>query len=119
MKDLQTKDMLLQGPIKDGLDVLPIQPNKSIQPSVFLGERTSTQQWHACLGQPSSRITALTLCRFQLLVDHKASTHTCAACSQAKAHVLPHLPSPSRSSKPFQLLFLDVWGPAPMLSSNG
>lgn len=32
---------------------------------------------------------------------------------------IPHPPSPSRLSLPFQLLFLDVWGPVSVLSSNG
>lgn len=43
----------------------------------------------------------------------------CPTCFQAKSHALPHPPSPSQSCHPFQLLFLDVWGPTPILSSNG
>lgn len=40
--------------------------------------------------------------------------YLCDACSQAKAHVLPHPPLSSTLIMFFQLLFLDVWGPSPV-----
>jgi hypothetical protein len=44
--------------------------------------------------------------------------HVCPTCQQGKSHQL-HFPiSASISTSPFQLLFMDVWGPAPLLSSS-
>jgi hypothetical protein len=37
----------------------------------------------------------------------------CSPCQQGKSHRLHFSIYPSTSSKPLQLLFLDVWGPAP------
>lgn len=46
-------------------------------------------------------------------------TNPCSDCSWAKAHCLPHPLSPTRSTKPLELLFIDVWGPAHELSIKG
>jgi hypothetical protein len=37
----------------------------------------------------------------------------CDACQQGKSHQLPYPKSTSVSSNPFELVFSDVWGPAP------
>lgn len=42
-----------------------------------------------------------------------SSDSVCDACQQAKSHQLPYPKSSSVSSFPLQLVFSDVWGPAP------
>lgn len=37
----------------------------------------------------------------------------------SKAHSLPYNESKSIYSKPLQLIYSDLWGPAPLISSNG
>jgi hypothetical protein len=37
----------------------------------------------------------------------------CDACQQAKSHQLPYPKSVSISTQPLELMFSDVWGPAP------
>jgi hypothetical protein len=37
----------------------------------------------------------------------------CDACQKAKSHQLPYPKSSSVSSVPLELVFSDVWGPAP------
>jgi hypothetical protein len=37
----------------------------------------------------------------------------CDACQQGKSHQLPSLKSVSVSKVPLELIFLDVWSPAP------
>lgn len=37
----------------------------------------------------------------------------CDACQRGKSHQLPYPKSTSLSSSPFELIFSDVWGPAP------
>lgn len=43
----------------------------------------------------------------------------CHPCQQAKSKKPPFVSSSSCSSKPFQVLFMDVWGPSPILSNDG
>lgn len=125
MKDLHTWTVLFQGSVRNGLYVLPsnVEDSSTSSPSlsphmVLIGERTSSQIRHSSLGHPSPRITSLTIQKFHLHVTKKSTTSFCAACSKAKSHALPHPSSPSRSQHPFQLLFLNMWGPVPVLSSN-
>lgn len=56
----------------------------------------------------------------QILCRHKLSfakdsnnDHVCNACQQGKAHHLPYPRSTSLSARPLDLIFSDVWGPAP------
>lgn len=58
--------------------------------------------------------------RFKLPVSAvSSSAGLCSACCQAKSHSLPFSQSVSTVTRPLQLLFMDVWGPAPVLSRNG
>lgn len=38
---------------------------------------------------------------------------------KTKAHILPFLPSLSFVSNPLEVIHLDLWGPSPIVSSNG
>lgn len=120
VKDLRTQAVLLYGPVKEGLYVLPDDAQAVSNPSkqALIGERTSSQIWHSWLGHPSPRIIAFTIRQFQLLVTTKDTVSPCSACLHAKSHALPHPSSSTRSTQPFQLLFLDILGPTPMLSSS-
>lgn len=123
VKDSCTREALLQGTVRYGLYVMPSHvsttPSTSVSPQAFVGERTDTQTWHMCLVHPSPRITSHTVKTFQLTISSSKPVHNCTACYQAKSHALPNLTSPSRSTNPFELLFVDVWGPSPELSTNG
>jgi hypothetical protein len=39
--------------------------------------------------------------------------HICDACQKGKSHQLPYPKSSSVSTTPLELVFSDVWGPAP------
>ena len=43
----------------------------------------------------------------------------CEACQLGKSHKLPFSKSHHSSTAPLELLYSDVWGPSPILSSNG
>jgi hypothetical protein len=71
-------------------------------------------RWHHRLGHPSFRIVE------GVLRDHKLPCSfdsnkdvVCDACQKAKSHQLPYPTSTSTSSHPLELVFSDVWGPAP------
>ncbi|KAB1227925.1 Retrovirus-related Pol polyprotein from transposon TNT 1-94 [Morella rubra] len=123
VKDLRTKELLLRGPTKHGLYVFPstsTEIGSTSSPQAYVGERTSVPHWHHRLGHPSLQVVRKILHRFQLPVDvHPATSGLCSACCQAKSHTLPFSRSTSPVTRPLQLLFMDVWGPAPMLSRDG
>nr|KYP38387.1 Retrovirus-related Pol polyprotein from transposon TNT 1-94 [Cajanus cajan] len=78
------------------------------------------RQWHLRLGhQNNDAITkALKICNIHIPTVNKISDF-CDSCCIAKSHRLPSQPSSSVYSKPLELVFLDVWGPASLESSWG
>ncbi|KAF5442297.1 hypothetical protein F2P56_034969 [Juglans regia] len=118
VKDSCSREVLLQGHVEDGLYAFQSSAVTSSPPHAFLGVRTSAQLWQSRLGHPSPHTTFI-LRHFNLPFTSSTSINNCLACCNAKAHVLPHPPTSSRSTRPFELLFLDVWGPAPEPSMNG
>jgi hypothetical protein len=48
-----------------------------------------------------------------LPVSSMSNKHVCDACQQGKIHQLPYAHSIVISSEPMQLMYSDVWGPAP------
>jgi hypothetical protein len=120
VKDLHTHRLLLRGPSRDGLYIWPspltLPPSSS--PSACLGERVSVDSWHRRLGHPALRIVRNVLSKHCLPVSSNKPSQVCPACQQGKMHRLHFGSSPSVSVAPLSLLFLDVWGPAPILSKN-
>jgi len=109
IKDCRTKSILHQGPLKHGLyQQLPSLTN-STSPTALLGERTSTEQWHKCLGHPALRTVKHVISKFSLPVSSNKSAASCASCQQAKAHQLPFPTSSSIFARPLELLFSNVW----------
>ncbi|KAB1213363.1 Retrovirus-related Pol polyprotein from transposon TNT 1-94 [Morella rubra] len=124
VKDLRTGKILLQGLTSNGLYTLPASGTSVLAshstPQVSVGERTSPSHWHQRLGHPSLSIVRHLLHRFQLPVKPlSTASGLCSACYQAKSHSLPFPRSTTVTTRPLQLLFLDVWGPAPMVSRDG
>jgi hypothetical protein len=119
IEDKITETILLQGRSKDGLyPVIPSTKSTS-SPAAYIGEITSTNQWHKRLGHPSSRIVNNIASYFQLQLSSKRmAASVCNACQLGKSHCLPFLLSPSVSTFPLELIFCDVWGPPPALSLN-
>ncbi|WVZ94201.1 hypothetical protein U9M48_040122 [Paspalum notatum var. saurae] len=107
VKDLDTKH-LLRGSCHDGLYPLPTPTSQ-----VHHVTKPTLSRWHHRLGHPSSAIVTRVLKDNNLSVSSESCTSFCNACQQAKSHQLPYLRSSSVSSSPLQLIFFDVWGPAP------
>jgi hypothetical protein len=69
---------------------------------------------HSRLGHPSLPIIEQLVKNNSLLCSNESSKNSVRdACQQAKSHHLPSLVSTSVSSKPLELIFSDVWSPAP------
>lgn len=43
----------------------------------------------------------------------------CSACQMGKSHRLPNHNVHTRSSKAFEIVHVDVWGPSPTINVNG
>jgi histone deacetylase 1/2 len=80
----------------------------------FSATKPSQSQWHSRLGHPSLDIVRQILGKNKLsYVKDTSSMSVCDSCQKAKSHQLPYPISTSVSTVPLQLIFSDVWGPAP------
>ena len=53
------------------------------------------------------------------LVTHQLSYYVCDACCSSKSHKQPFNISMHKSTRPLELIHLEVWGPAPVTSHFG
>jgi hypothetical protein len=75
---------------------------------------SSLHRWHNWLGHPAVPIVQKVISCFNLSChDESNKGLVCDACQQAKSHQLPYPKSSSFPSHPLELVYLDVWGPAP------
>ncbi|XP_042982037.1 uncharacterized protein LOC122311522 isoform X1 [Carya illinoinensis] len=115
VKDSKTGTPLLRGPVRDGLYTFPAP----VCPQALVGERTTPSQWHSRLEHPSLQIVQRVISKYSLPVSIRDPPSICSACCQAKSSQLPFQASHQHSTKPLQLIYSDVWGPAPVLSREG
>jgi len=80
---------------------------------------SSFATWHARLGHPNTDVMKLVsqICKIPSI--NKTVSDFCSHCCVGKSHRLPSSPSLSVYSSPFELVFTDLWGPAPFLSNSG
>ncbi|KAM6582045.1 hypothetical protein CsatB_009047 [Cannabis sativa] len=75
--------------------------------------------WHNRLGHPSKQIVQSVMAKCNITPINKNTFDLCTACCLGKHHKLPYSNSDTVYTAPLQLLHTDLWGPAPMVSSNG
>jgi hypothetical protein len=68
---------------------------------------------HNRLGHLSFQIIQKLVSQNRISCSNESNKSVCDACQQAKSHQLLYSVSTSISLKPFELVFCDVWGPAP------
>ena len=75
--------------------------------------------WHKCLSHPNHRVLSHLL-KFRLLNNtlHFSSnvSFECDTCKLGKIMVLPFSSEGSRATKPFDIVYSDVWGISSILS---
>jgi histone deacetylase 1/2 len=115
IKEAVTKRTLLRGRAEGGLYPIKSFSSSSSPNKQALGNVKPTSSiWHSRLGHPSAPVISRILTRHQLAFTHDVKNkHICHACQQGKSHQLPYPKSTSVSSNPLDLIFSDVWGPAP------
>lgn len=115
IKEQVTRRTLHNGRCEGGL--YPLQsssprstPNKQAHAVV----KPSASLWHQRLGHPSRRVVEQIVSCHKLSFCHDSNNdRVCDACQKGKSHQLPYPKSTSLSSSPLDLVFSDVWGPAP------
>ncbi|KAE8696580.1 putative disease resistance protein [Hibiscus syriacus] len=122
VKDARTQATLLRGRLTgDGLyQLLPCEDQRS---SCLVNNVSkspvSLKLWHQRLGHPSLDIVQHVLKSCSLVFNKTEAVNVCSACMQGKSHKLPFCKSFTQYNEPFQLVFSDVWGPAPVCSTEG
>jgi len=114
IKEQGTRRTLHRGRCRGGL--YPLQSSSSSPPNKqALGvSKSPVSLWHHRLGHASSRVVKQVLDRHRLSFFHDSNNdRVCDACQQGKSHQLPYPKSKSVSASPMDLVFSDVWGPAP------
>ena len=118
VKDLNSGQALLQGPIKQDLYQLPCQITPHTNPTTLRTSLHSTSTWHHKLGHPYPAIMKHLTVNHQLPIK-VPSSHECSSCYCAKSHKLPFSNHHIRSTRPLELIYSDVWGPTPIRSLDG
>ncbi|KAM0012969.1 putative RNA-directed DNA polymerase [Helianthus debilis subsp. tardiflorus] len=119
VKDESTHTTLLSGPSENGLYTLRLPRFKSIPKIAFTAIKAPSTVWHQRLGHPHQRVFDYVISHFSLPVSTKHCSSLCTACQLGKSskHCLPL--SDFRSHNVLDLVYCDVWGPSPTLSTNG
>ena len=80
---------------------------------------TSQYLWHLRLGHPNTHTLKLALqhCNILIINKEKDVSNFCITCCMGKAHRLHSPSSETTYNHPLQLVFGDLWGPSPTVSS--
>lgn len=145
IKSQATSEVLLQGSLgKDGLysfgNLKAPSYSSSISPCVHTltsGNLHSTTlnsctipninvigpslyaQWHNKSGHPLHEVLKNVLSRCNIHIPHQSKLYFYTACCLSKVHRLLSTHFTTQYQASFELIFVDGWGPAPMLSTVG
>ena len=119
VKDKSTHTTLLTGPSDGGLYSINLPTTQSLPKVAFSTTRATTTTWHQRLGHPHSQLFQTMLCKYCLPISNKTFDFHCNSCSVGKSSKLNLLSSDYNSSGVVDLIFCDVWGPAPVPSFDG
>ena len=81
---------------------------------MFIAKTPDLNVWHRRLGHPALSIVNQVLDLCHIKKQKQSVFQFCNSCQLGKNHRLPFALSNSRASKPFELVYTDVWGPAAM-----
>ena len=91
-----------------------------MQPKVsFSATSASPTTWHQRLGHPHPQLLKSMFSKFRLPLTKNCASISCDSCSIGKSSKLHLLPSNIKSNHILDLVFYDVWGPAPVTSFGG
>jgi histone deacetylase 1/2 len=79
----------------------------------------TANQWHRRLGHPTSHVFNFLSSKNKIACTSRHSLVECQACLLGKSLHLSLRPMGHKTTTPLDLIFSDVWGPAPIFSSDG
>lgn len=126
VKDLHTKRVLAQGKLENGLYKFPVISNKKTAYVGITNDSTfqcstignKRELWHHRLGHAATDIVTRIMHNCNVSCGKYKAT-VCSSCQLAKSHRLPTCLSSSHASKPLELVYTDIWGPASVTSTSG
>jgi hypothetical protein len=118
LKDRRSGKVLLCGPNNHGLYQFPPTSNKLCS-SAIVGERVSLPQWHLRLCHLAFKLVRQVISSFNLPVSSTKHSALCPACLGSKSKQLSFSLFQSQAKCPLELIYMDVWGPSPICSTNG
>ncbi|KAG8491470.1 hypothetical protein CXB51_014668 [Gossypium anomalum] len=123
VKDIQTRETLLWGRVRDGLYQFSVDsklssPRVSAAHNVDLHASSSSSDqftlWHNRLGHLSSSVVATVLNTCGIVTNKKSLSNICIACQKGKSHKLLFSSSTTEYMELFELVVSDLWGSAPV-----
>jgi hypothetical protein len=117
LKDCRSGKVLLRDPTNHSLYQFPPTSNKLCS-SALVGERVSLPQWHLWLGHSAFKIVRQVISSLNLPVISTKHYELCHACLGFKSKQLSFSLSQSQAKCPLELIYMDVWGPYPVCSTN-
>ncbi|RVX04841.1 Retrovirus-related Pol polyprotein from transposon RE1 [Vitis vinifera] len=126
VKDLHTKRVLAQGKLENGLYKFPVISNKKTAYVGITNDSTfqcstignKRELWHHRLGHAATDIVTRIMHNCNVSCGKYKAT-VCSSCQLAKSHRLPTHLSSFHASKPLELVYTDIWGPASVTSTSG
>lgn len=86
-------------------------------PSANVTTKASKASWHHRLGHPASPILSKIISIQSLPISNSQSSYSwCDSCLSSKSHRLPFGVSSLSCTFPLEIIYTDVWGPAPFVS---
>ncbi|KAI3725993.1 hypothetical protein L1987_65790 [Smallanthus sonchifolius] len=112
--DTCTRTTLLTGPSENGLHSIRLPSLHPLHKVAFSAVRASSDTWHQRLGHPHPELLKSMLSIYSLPVQNKSLSTSCNSCHMGKSSKLHLLSSNFKSNNVLDLIFYDIWGPAPV-----
>jgi len=119
VKDLRTRATLIRGWNTNDVYVWPESLSPLTSFHAFVGVKAPLIDWHRRFGHPSSRILHHLVTSYTLHLSTSSSNVTCDSYLCHKSQRLPFHVSSLKSHGPLDLIYTDVWGLAPISSTEG
>jgi len=112
--------MITKGPIVGCLFPLLLSPSHVSNYVACNVVQCDNQVWHRCSGHPNSHVLRVLL-KFGFLGNKNLTSSNnviidCASCKLSKNKTLHFSLHKTRTTKPFELVYIDVWDITPVIS---
>ncbi|KAL1345376.1 hypothetical protein AAHE18_08G113100 [Arachis hypogaea] len=110
---------------REALQVIKATASTSSDQESHFSVQESRIVWHRRLGHPAAKTVAKVMQRCKIVDDDMnkrdttAITPLCNACCQGKHHNFPFSDSLADYNTTLELVYSDIWRPAPIISSSG